>query len=116
MNTKLAMLFILIGSIFLNISLADEFIYKFSAEEEARIDRMIELAEAGDAAILDLTIGEMNELDCHVTPNGNWLKCDWPYSPNLCAQAGWIPHHDGSCCKRINYTPPPSISFRNSRP
>ena len=110
MNTKLVMLVFLIGSFFSSVLLANEFINEFSAKEESIVGQMIEIAEGGNDAVLDLTIREVEKLNCHVT-GGGWLKCEWPYSPNLCSQAGWIPHHDGSCCFRIDYTQPPSKSF-----
>ncbi len=43
----------------------------------------------------------LEKLQCHVT-SGGWMKCDWPYAPHLCKQVGWVPHHDGSCCKKID--------------
>lgn len=113
MKTKLTILLVLIGAFFSNITFAYEFIDEFAAKEKVRVDQMITLAEDGENALLDLTVAEMNKLNCHVTQNGKWLKCDWAHSAAQCKSIGWIPHTDGSCCKQIGNAPSLPISFSN---
>ena len=66
-----------------------------------RTNDFVELARAIDEGYL-ATPQELEELDCHVVQNSNWIKCDWPYSANLCSQAGGVPHGGGTCCIRID--------------
>ncbi|TNF22152.1 MAG: hypothetical protein EP318_04675 [Rhodobacteraceae bacterium] len=70
--------------------------------EKRRLTKMYTLAPLPVADLQSLTIGDVQELKCHTTSNGKWIRCDWPYSPNLCSNIGWIPHTDGSCCLRID--------------
>lgn len=70
--------------------------------EKRRLVRMVQLAPMSVSDLKSLSVGDVQELKCHTTQNGKWIKCDWPYAPNLCSNIGWVPHTDGSCCLGID--------------
>lgn len=69
-------------------------------KERIRIEKMIQIAQYDELSRLNVTVGEVIELHCHV--NGNWLRCLWPHGAKKCAAAGWVPHNGGTeCCLHV---------------